>query len=147
VSQRLLIADDHATARRLLRAMLETRAGWQVCGEAENGLEAVAKTAELKPDVIILDLAMPLMDGLHAAQRISATSPTVPILMYTTHNFEGLDLEAKKVGVLKVISKTASADALLMAIEEALNATVPQASPQGVVSPASAIKGKAEKPK
>ena len=81
---RLLIADDNATARKLLRALLETRQSWQVCAEAENGLEAVAQAAELKPDIIILDLAMPLMDGLHAAQTISAASPTTPIL-YAHH--------------------------------------------------------------
>jgi DNA-binding NarL/FixJ family response regulator len=127
VSLRLLIADDNATARRLLRALLESHQGWEVCGEGENGLEAVAKAGELKPDLIILDLAMPVMDGLHAAQRISATSPTVPILMYTMHNFAGLELEMKKVGVRKVINKTASGDALLLAIKEALNAAAPQA--------------------
>lgn len=123
---RLLIADDNATARKLLRALLETRQSWQVCGEAENGLEAVAQAAELKPDIIILDLAMPLMDGLHAAQSISAASPTIPIFMHTMHNFAGLDLEAKKVGIRKVISKTASGDALLVAIEEALDPQAPQ---------------------
>jgi DNA-binding NarL/FixJ family response regulator len=126
VPLRLLIADDNATARKLLRALLETRQSWQVCGEAENGLEAVAQAAELKPDIIILDLAMPLMDGLHAAQSISAASPTIPIFMHTMHNFAGLDLEAKKVGIRKVISKTASGDALLVAIEEALNPQGPQ---------------------
>ena len=123
---RLLIADDNATARKLLRALLETRQSWQVCAEAENGLEAVAKAAELKPDIIILDLAMPLMDGLHAAQTISAASPTIPIFMHTMHNFTGLDLEAKKVGIRKVISKTAAGDALLVAIEEVLNPPAPQ---------------------
>jgi DNA-binding NarL/FixJ family response regulator len=126
VPHRLLIADDNATARRLLRALVETREGWQVCGEADNGIEAVARAADLKPDIIILDLAMPIMDGLHAAQIISAASPTVPILMYTMHSFKGLDLEAKKVGIRKVISKTASGDALLSAVEEELKSTAPQ---------------------
>jgi len=126
VPLRLLIADDNATARKLLRALLETQQSWQICGEAENGLEAVAQAAELKPDVIILDLAMPLMDGLHAAQTISSASPTIPIFMHTMHNFAGLDLEAKKVGIRKVISKTASGDALLVAIEEVLHPQAPQ---------------------
>ena len=126
VPLRLLIADDNATARKLLRALLETRQSWQVCGEAENGVEAVAQAAELKPDIIILDLAMPVMDGLHAAQTISAASPAIPIFMHTMHNFAGLDIEAKKVGIRKVISKTAAGDALLVAIEEAVNPQAPQ---------------------
>lgn len=115
---RLLIADDNATARQLLRALLETREGWQVCGEATNGVEVVAKSAELKPDIIILDLAMPLMDGMHAAQEISAASPTIPILLYTMHSFAGLDLEAKKVGIRKVVNKTDTGNDLLTAIDE-----------------------------
>jgi DNA-binding NarL/FixJ family response regulator len=126
VPLRLLIADDNATARKLLRALLETRQSWQVCGEAENGVEAVARAAELKPDIIILDLAMPVMDGLHAAQTISAASPAIPIFMHTMHNFASLDIEAKKVGIRKVISKTATGDALLVAIEEAVNPQAPQ---------------------
>jgi DNA-binding NarL/FixJ family response regulator len=126
VPLRLLIADDNATARKLLRALLETRQSWHVCGEAENGVEAVAQAAELKPDIIILDLAMPVMDGLHAAQTISAASPAIPIFMHTMHNFASLDIEAKKVGIRKVISKTATGDALLVAIEEAVNPQAPQ---------------------
>ncbi len=60
---RVLIADDHAAVRGLLRVLLENHQDWQVCGEAENAFEAVAKASQLKPDLIILDLAMPVMDG------------------------------------------------------------------------------------
>jgi DNA-binding NarL/FixJ family response regulator len=143
VPLRLLIADDNATARKLLRALLETRQSWQVCGEAEDGVEAVAQAAELKPDIIILDLAMPLMNGLHAAQTISAASPTIPIFMHTMHNFAGLDLEAKKVGIRKVISKTAAGDALLVAIEDVLRPQAPQVAtslPQAVPESASSLR-------
>ena len=115
---RLLIADDNATARQLLRALLETREGWQVCGEATTGVEVVAKSAELNPDIVILDLAMPLMDGMHAAQEISTACPTTPILLYTMHSFAGLDVEAKKVGIRKVVSKTDTGNDLLTAIDE-----------------------------
>jgi len=148
VPLRLLIADDNATARKLLRALLETRQSWQVCGEAENGVEAVAQAAELKPDIIILDLAMPVMDGLHAAQTISAASPAIPIFMHTMHNFASLDIEAKKVGIRKVISKTATGDALLVAIEEAVNPQAPQvtislplALPETVSNPSNGTTG------
>jgi DNA-binding NarL/FixJ family response regulator len=120
VPSRLLIADDHSTVRTLLRILLESHEGWQVCAEVENGLEAVAKAAELKPDLIILDLAMPHMDGLRAAREISAALPNVPILMHTMHNSSELELEAKKAGIRKVVNKTGSGDELFAAIEELL---------------------------
>jgi len=82
---RILIADDHSDLREILKVLLETQAGWQVCGAATNGLEAVQQAAELKPDIIILDLSMPEMDGLQAASLISSASPEVPILLYTNH--------------------------------------------------------------
>lgn len=124
---RLLIADDNATTRQLLRALLETRDGWQVCGEATNGVDVVAKSAELKPDLVILDLTMPLMDGMHAAQEISTASPTTPLLLYTMHSFAGLDLEAKKVGIRKVVSKSGTGNDLLTAIDELMSPAAPPA--------------------
>lgn len=107
----------------MLRALLETHDGWQVCGEAENGLEAVAKAKDLQPDAIILDLAMPVMDGLRATREISAALPRIPILIHTLHNAPGVDLEAKKAGARTIINKTENADELLKAIEEALEST------------------------
>lgn len=114
---RILIADDHAVVRKQLTALLETHAGWKVCGEAVNGQEAVAKAAELKPDLIILDLSMPVMDGLWAACEIATIMPKVPILMYTQHNYLEIELEAKKFGVRRVVSKTDDRDELFSAIE------------------------------
>jgi DNA-binding NarL/FixJ family response regulator len=96
LAYRILIADDQEMVRKMLRALLETHTDWQVCAEAANGLEAVQKAAELKPDAIILDLAMPEMDGLHAAREILSNSPTLPILLHTNHAFSTLALEAKK---------------------------------------------------
>ena len=105
----------------MLRALLETHADWQVCAEAANGLEAVQKAAELKPDAIILDLAMPVMDGLHAAREILSKSPAVPILLHTNHAFSTLALEAKKNGIREVINKSASERELIRAVEALLN--------------------------
>lgn len=130
VASRLLIADDNPTVRRMLRALLETHEGWLVCGEAENGVEAVAKAMELQPDVILLDLAMPVMDGLRATREISAVLPGVPILIHTLHNAPGVELEAKKSGARRIINKTESADELLKAIEEALDGAKQQESVQ-----------------
>jgi len=116
----LLIADDHAVVRRLLRMLLESREGWQVCGEAENGSQAIAKALELRPDLIIMDLAMPLMDGLRAAREISTALPAVPILMHTMHMCSELALEAKKAGIRRVVSKTSTGNELFTAVEELL---------------------------
>jgi len=114
---RILLADDHAIVRKEFRALLETHAGWKVCGEADNGQEAVVKAAELKPDLIILDLSMPVMDGLRAACEIAAIMPAVPILIYTEHSYWEIELEAKRFGVRRVVSKTDGGGELFSAIE------------------------------
>ena len=105
----------------MLKTLLETHAQWQVCAEAENGLEAAQKAAELKPDVVILDLAMPEMDGLHAAREILSNNPAVPILLHTNHAFSSLALEAKKNGIREVLNKSASEQELMTAVESLLN--------------------------
>jgi two-component system chemotaxis response regulator CheY len=105
----------------MLRTLLQTHADWQVCAEAANGLEAVQKAAELKPDAIILDLAMPEMDGLHAAREILSNTPAVPILLHTNHAFSSLALEAKKNGIREVINKSISEQELVSAVEALLN--------------------------
>jgi DNA-binding NarL/FixJ family response regulator len=119
---RILIADDHSAVRSVLRALIESHADWQVCGEAANGLEAVAKTEELKPDLLVLDMAMPIMDGIRAAREISKGSAALPILMHTMHSSRTLDLEAQKAGVSQVVNKGESGDKLITAIENLLNA-------------------------
>jgi DNA-binding NarL/FixJ family response regulator len=121
MAHRILITDDHAVVRKMLKLLIETHPGWEVCGEAENGLEAIAKVRELKPDLIIMDLAMPLMDGIRASREISAEMPTVPILMHTLHHSSELELEAKKVGVRRVVAKAQAGEELLNAIEALLN--------------------------
>ena len=119
---RILIADDHSAVRSVLRALIESHADWQVCGEAVNGFEAVVKTEELKPDLLVLDMAMPIMDGIRAAREISKASATLPILMHTMHSSPTLDLEAQKAGVSQVVNKCESGDKLIMVIENLLNA-------------------------
>jgi DNA-binding NarL/FixJ family response regulator len=124
VTYRILIADDQELVRKMLRTLLETRTDWKICAEAANGLEAVQKAAELKPDAIILDLAMPEMDGIHAAREILSNTPTVPILLHTNHAFSSLALEAKKNGIREVINKSISEQELVSAVEALLNERV-----------------------
>jgi DNA-binding NarL/FixJ family response regulator len=117
---RILIVDDHAIVRRMLKVLVETHPGWEVCAEAENGQEALAKVEQNKPDLVIMDMAMPVKDGLTASREISAAMPNVPILMHTLHYSPELELEAKKSGVRKVVPKAESGDGLLQAIAELL---------------------------
>jgi DNA-binding NarL/FixJ family response regulator len=91
--------------RKSIQELLSSH-GYDVCGEAENGLEAVSKAIALKPDAVILDLAMPHADGLTAAHRISQGLPKTPIVLFTLHVVPQLEIEAKKHGVHCVISKS-----------------------------------------
>jgi len=118
---RILIADDHSLVRKVLKTTLENYSDWEVCGQATNGLEAVQKAAELRPDLIILDFAMPVMDGLGAARRILSASPSVPILIFTNYYFPSLLVEADSVGVRQVIDKGVAGNELLFAVETVLN--------------------------
>ena len=117
---RILIADDHSLVRKVLKTTLENHSDWQVCGQATNGLEAVQKAAELHPDLIILDFAMPVMDGLGAARQILSASPSVPILIFTNYYFPSLLLEADSVGVRQVIDKGLAGNELFFAVESLL---------------------------
>ncbi len=83
---RILIADGSDVVRKLLKLLIESRAGWTICGEAVDGEEALRKSRELKPDLIILDLAMSGLNDLLAAREISTVLPSVPILLHTVNN-------------------------------------------------------------
>ena len=102
---RILVVDDSESTRRILRMLLSSRK-WTICGEAENGLSGVKKFDQLKPDVVLLDLAMPDIDGIKAAQRMSASDPTVPIILFTILESEGIKSAAQRAGIRAVVSKT-----------------------------------------
>ena len=101
---RILIADDHELTRHLIKRVFEYHADW-VCIEAENGQQAVAMATELKPDIVILDLAMPVMDGLTAAREIVKILPAVPVVIHTLHFSVQVESEAKRIGVREVLPK------------------------------------------
>ena len=117
MTTRILIADDHKAAIREIRTLLGANPEWEVCGEAANGQEALAKANEMHPDVIVMDFAMPVMNGLMAAQEITKVQPTVPIVLNTLYNSPQVELEAKRHGIRKVVEKTHSG-ALVSAIQE-----------------------------
>ena len=103
---KILIADDSSSIRHLVRFFIEHNTDWQVCGEAENGQIAVEKVLALKPEAIILDLSMPVMNGLDAAREIARVAPDVQIVMFTMHTSEQLQKEATAIGIKAVISKS-----------------------------------------
>jgi DNA-binding NarL/FixJ family response regulator len=106
VSNSILIVDDSPVVRHAFRAFIERIKDWRVCGEAENGKIAVEKVKKLHPDVVILDLQMPVMDGLEAAGQINQLAPNTTMLMFTMHNSEQLLKFAPAVGIREVISKS-----------------------------------------
>jgi DNA-binding NarL/FixJ family response regulator len=106
VSARILVVDDVPSIRQSLRLCLEQEAGWVICGEAENGKVAIDRVQELRPDVVIIDLSMPVMNGLDAARAIKAIAPGIHILMFTLHTYPYLVDEARKVGIDRVLSKS-----------------------------------------
>jgi len=125
LSIRILIADDNASVRAAMRQVLEgAEHNWEVV-EAEDGYEAVAKAQELKPDLIIVDLVMPVMDGLTAAREIVKLLPDVPILMHTLYLSESVGQEAGKIGVRKTVAKSDSR-VLISAVEELLHSKPPE---------------------
>lgn len=119
---RVLIADDNDAVRSEISEIIR-REGWIVCGSFSDGQSAVARAAELKPDVVILDLQMPQRDGLSAGCAIRAFLPNVPLLVYTLFASPYLETEAKRLGFRGVIQKGNTA-ALTSAIRSALSGAV-----------------------
>jgi DNA-binding NarL/FixJ family response regulator len=103
---RILVADDHSLMRRRVRELLESQDGWEVCAEAATGREAVALAATKQPDVVVLDLCMPELDGLEAARQIHEQFPQTPMLILTGHDPLGLMDLLPGVGVRTCLSKT-----------------------------------------
>jgi DNA-binding NarL/FixJ family response regulator len=114
---RILIADDHAPVRRSIRALLESHAQWSVCGEAADGEEAVDEAGRLRPDVVLLDVSMPKLNGLEAARRIRRSVPTAQFLVLTMHSSDQLPEEARRAGARDVVMKSDADRSLIGAIE------------------------------
>ena len=101
---RILIVDDSNTTRRILGTIVRSRE-WTVCGEAENGWTGVKQFNELMPDLVLLDFAMPDINGIEAATWMSASDPTVPIIMLTVLNLNGFERAARNAGICAVVFK------------------------------------------
>ena len=114
---RILIADDHAVVRAGLRALLESRSGWEVCAEAADGREAVDQATKLKPDVAVLDIGMPLLNGVEATLRIRSASPGTEVLILTMHESDDLVRQVIRAGARGYILKDDADRVLLAAID------------------------------
>ena len=117
----VLIVDDYPSVRKTLRSLLEERLCSVVCIEASNGLDAIAMAQESSPDLIILDLGMPGMNGFEAATVLQNAKPQVPLFMFTSHDSREVESQAAAVGILAVFSKYTGINALLARATELLN--------------------------
>jgi DNA-binding NarL/FixJ family response regulator len=116
----ILVADDHDIIRRGLKQLLTSRPGWEVCGEAKTGREAVAMAEKLKPDVVVMDISMPDLNGLEAARKIHKSFPKIGILILTLHFSDQLVLDIVEAGARAYIMKS-DADRDLVSAVEALS--------------------------
>ena len=103
---RILIADDDQMVRKALRALLEERPGWKVIGEAANGHEAIGKAQRLRPDVVIMDISMPELDGIAATQQIGQVVPKTEVLVLSQYDSEEMIYKATEAGARGYVLKT-----------------------------------------
>jgi CheY-like chemotaxis protein len=115
--KRIFIVDDSQPVRQLVRAYLESRLEYVECAEAVDGQDAVQRAKEVKPDVIVLDLSMPKLNGLEAAAILHEMLPTVPIILFTLHKEVVSEKRAQAVGIRAVVSKLDRIDILLDQIQ------------------------------
>lgn len=114
---RILIADDHEVARRGIRSLMEGHPGWEICGEAKDGREAVELGAALRPDIFLLDIGMPNLNGLDAARQILALYPDARILILTIHDSEQVVREVLAAGARGFLLKSDAGRDLVAAVE------------------------------
>lgn len=118
---RILIADDHDVVRSGVRAILETRSGWEVIGEASDGKSAIVEAAKTRPDVVILDFGLPLVNGVEAARQIKARLPDTEILIFTMHDTDNLVRDALEAGARGFLLKSDAKQLLMSAVESLVN--------------------------
>jgi DNA-binding NarL/FixJ family response regulator len=117
---RILIADDHEVVRAGVRRMLEAEPGWQVCAEAKDGRSAVALAVVLRPDVVVLDIGMPGLNGIDVTRRLRRLLPDTEILVLTMHDADSLVADAIEAGARGYVLKTDSGDILRAAVRQVI---------------------------
>ena len=117
---RILLADDHEVVRQGLRTILKARPDWEIVGEAENGQQAIDCVRELRPDVVILDITMPILSGLEATQAIGNLRAGTHVLIFTMHDSKSLVKAVRKAGADGYVLKSRAARDLIRAVEAML---------------------------
>jgi DNA-binding NarL/FixJ family response regulator len=117
MSLRILVVDDHAVVRRGVRALLESHEDWEVCGEATTGREAVEQSRRLKPDVVVMDLSLPELNGLDATRQILKEAPETEVLVLTMHQSEELARDVLQAGARGYVLKSDADENLIAAVE------------------------------
>jgi len=113
---RILIVDDSPLIRKLVRTCVEAQLGWMVCAEAENGRDAIQLAQQCHPNLIVMDLSMPVMNGLEAAKVLRKLMPSVPLIMFTFFSTSNLERQAFEAGYRKVVLKTQRLEELVSSI-------------------------------
>jgi DNA-binding NarL/FixJ family response regulator len=114
---RILVVDDHAVVRRGVRSLLESREGWDVCGEATTGRDAVEQSRRLRPDVVVMDLSLPELNGLDATRQILKDAPETEVLVLTMHQSEELARDVLQAGARGYVLKSDADENLIAAVE------------------------------
>jgi DNA-binding NarL/FixJ family response regulator len=117
MSLRILVVDDHAVVRRGVRSLLESRESWEVCGEATTGREAVEQNRQLRPDVIVMDLSLPELNGLDATRQILKDTPGTQVLVLTMHQSEQLARDVLQAGARGYVLKADADESLIAAVD------------------------------
>lgn len=118
---RILIADDHDLIRRGVRALIESQSGWEVCAEAADGREAVRQTSRLRPDLVVIDIGMPELNGVEAIRQIKTERPETPILALSLHNSEQLVHDVLAAGARGYVLKSDASERLVAAVHTLLD--------------------------
>src|SRR6202521_2428818 len=117
MSLRILVVDDHAVVRRGVRSLLESHEGWEVCGEATTGRDAVEQSRTLRPDVVVMDLSLPELNGLDATRQILKDGPGIEVLVLTMHHSEELAGDVLRAGARGYIMKSDADENLITAVD------------------------------
>ena len=120
MAARILVVDDHEVVRQGVRAILQARPDWEICGEAVDGHEAIRLTKQLRPDVVVMDITMPLMSGLEAAQEIAKLQLPSRVLIFTMHESKSLAPSVRRAGAQGYVVKSRAAQDLIDAIARLL---------------------------
>ena len=114
----VLVIDDNESIRRALCAVFTSEAGFDVCGEAENGQQAIEKAKELHPDVIVMDLSMPVMNGIEAGRVLKELMPSVPLIIFSEYSDVFSQNEARAAGISALVSKSTNVSVLIERVRD-----------------------------